>query len=592
MTVRSRYAQQPTRRRARRDDSRRAILLTITFVVAIAVSLSLVGGVFAAGYYSDHGVPVASVNGQAISKDAVRDRVALNIARDQRQVQDYLYLRNSGQITPDEYTAVSNTALTDETSTTQYSDALNQLEIDAMLGQYASKNGISVTDQQVKDQIQKDSTIPEMRHVMVIGVAPLATPPANGLTAANLQAAQVQAQAYRDSIGSGGKKFADVSTASTDGSGGATKDYSLTSRDNLTLDPDLVDAIFSLAKPNDITPIFKGSDGIYRFATVTSIVAPYTDTNWQSSLPGTYQSYAQAKALQQAVKTQIENKYIATATVQRHVLEIYIGAGYGQPGNGDEVKISMMTFAPNHSSSGAASVATTDPAWTAAKARADAAVATLRADPTKFAAMAKDTTNNDDPYFSSGGGSVPWIPSDLFNAQTASSQTGLGMTNVQAAVFADGIADGTILDPIQETSAGYVVVKFEGRRAAPDQRIADAQLSVAAGADFATVAKQESEDVYAVDGGDLGWVSPYMLPAVQQTAVFEAPVGGVSRMVSNTGYYLYKVVDQQTRVPDAATAEKLKKVVFSNWVGELTTNTNIWVDQAGLTALSPASPSP
>ena len=69
----------------------------ISFVAAIAVALSLVASVFVANYYTDHGAPVASVNGEAISKDAVRDRVALNVARDKRQVQDYLVLAKPGQ---------------------------------------------------------------------------------------------------------------------------------------------------------------------------------------------------------------------------------------------------------------------------------------------------------------------------------------------------------------------------------------------------------------------------------------------------------------------------------------------------------------
>jgi parvulin-like peptidyl-prolyl isomerase len=592
MTVRTRYAQKPTRRRARRDDTRRGILLTITFGVAIAVSLSLVGGVLAANYYSDHGAAVASVNGEAISKDAVRDRVSLNVSRDNRMIQDYLVLRNQGKITADEYTALATTPQTDLTSTTQYSNALNQLTIDVTFRQYASKNGISVTDQQVQDQITTDATIPEMRHVMIIGVAATPTPPASSPTAQDLQDAQNQAQAYLNSITSGAKKWADVSTESQDGSSGATKDVGLTSKADMTLDPDITDAIFNLAKPNDLTPVFKGSDGIYRFATVTSIVAPYVDSGWQNAMAGSYQNFVRAKALQAAIKDSINKKYIDTPSVQRHVLEIAVQPGFGQPGNGDEVKISIMVFAPNHTSSSASGIATTDPAWADAKSRADAAVATLRADPTKFDSMARDTKTNDDVYWNASGGSIPWIPADLFNAQTAGGQTGLAMTSVETAVFQDGIANNTILDPIQETSQGYVVVKFQGRRPAPDQRIADAQLKISAGADFATVAKDVSESADSAEGGDMGWVSRYMLTPDQEAAVYSTPVGSVSRLVSNNGYWIYKVVDEQTRLPDAATAEKLTKVVFQQWANQLQTNTNIWTDQAGLTALSPASPSP
>ena len=117
MTVRTRYTPKTTRRRTRRDDSRRAVLLTVMFVAGIAVALSLVAGLFVANYYQDHVAPVASVNGEAISKDAVRDRVAVNTSLNKRLVQDYGFLRNQGKITPDEYSTISGTPLTNEYAT-------------------------------------------------------------------------------------------------------------------------------------------------------------------------------------------------------------------------------------------------------------------------------------------------------------------------------------------------------------------------------------------------------------------------------------------------------------------------------------------
>jgi parvulin-like peptidyl-prolyl isomerase len=604
MTVRTRYTSKPTRRHARRDDSRRAVLLTVTFVAGIAVALSLVAGVFVADYYQTHGAPVASVNGEAISKDAVRDRVALNASVNKRLVQDYGVLRNQGKVTPDEYSAISATPLGNQyasissaaqdssgNATTPTDTALQQLTFDATLKQYAAKHGISVSDQQVKDQIQADATLPEMRHVMVIGVTPDPTPPANSPTAQDQQAALTKAQGYLDEVKSGTKKWADVAT---EAGGGETKDYGLTSKDHVGLDPDLVDAIFSLAKPNDVTVVMKGQNGAYRFATVTSIVAPYVDTSWEKSISGDYQGYARAEALQKAVKDSIDKQYIDTPTLQRHVQEIVIFPGYSQAGNGDEVKLSMMVFAPSHDTANAANVATTDAAWTEAKTRADAAVATLRADPTKFATMAADATVDDDSFFRSISGSIPWIPADLFNSQTASGQSGLGLTSVAPAVFKADLAPNQILDPIQETSFGYVVVRFEGRRPAPDQRIADVQLSLATGADFATQAKQWSELAdEATNGGDAGWFGRYALNKDQTDAIFSTPVGGVSQTVLSAGvWYVYKVLDEQTRLPDAKAAASLRLTLFQVWLIELQSNTNVWTDQAGLTALSPASPSP
>lgn len=596
MTFRTRTAPKPTRRRARRDDNRRTIYMTLSFTLAIVAALSLMGGVFVAGYYADHGASIAAVNGEVISKDAVRDRASLNLAIYARQIADYTTLRNQGKITTDEYTTLTNTIQSNESLSTIYSSSLTQLIDESEIRQYAAKNNIAVTDQMVTDQVRTDSTIDEMRHVKIIGVTPEPTPPSSAVTSTDITNALTKIQGYLNEV-KGGKAWDDVATeANSASTGTSVGDIGLVTKSSLQVDPDIADAIFALAKPNDMTTIFKGTDGTYRFATVSSIVPAYVDADWQNSIgtasnAGLYQAYARAEATQKAVQTAIEAKYISGATVQRQVLEIAVAPGYGQPGNGDEVKISMIVFAPGHSESNAANVPTTDSSWTDAKARADAAVAKLRADPSQFAKMAADTTVNDDQYWNSSGGSVPWIPADLFNAQTTAGSTGLGLTNVAQFVFAPGLATGAILDPIQEPSQGYVVVLYQGRRAAPDQRIADDLLQINSGVDFATVAKQSSESADASTGGDLGWVSPYMLTADQQAAIFQTPVGRVSNIVNGNGYYLYKIIDQQTRTPDAAQQAKLKKVVFPRWLSELQANSLVWQDTAAVTALAPATPS-
>ena len=598
MTFRTRTAPQPTRRRTRRSDSRRAVYLTIAFTLAIVSALALMGGVFLASYYSDHGAPMAGVNGEAISKDAVRARASLNLARYQRQIANYTTVRNQGKLTTDEYNTIVSNIQTSEALSTLYSDAETQLINEAELRQYAATNNIAVTDQQITAQIQIDATIPEMRHVKVIGVAVKATPPSSTPTQADIDKALATANGYVAEI-KGGKKWDDVATEANAGSsnpGGSIGDLGLTTKDNLGVEPDLSDAIFALKNLNDMTAVIKGSDGVFRFGTVTEISPAFTDPNWQTSVAAAsngddYKASARAEAIQKAVRDSIEAKYITGATVQRHVQEIAVPAGYGQPGNGDEVKIRIMVFAPNHDQTNAANVATTDAAWTDAKNRATAALATLKADPTKFDTMAKDTTVNDDKYWDTVGGDIPWIPSDLFNATTASQQTGLGLTAVQAAVFKDGLAAGTILDPIQETTQGYVLVQFQGRRPAPDLRIAAIQLALNGGADFTAEAKAASEAVDAPTGGDLGWVSPYQMASVQQQAIFSTPVGSVSNMVSNNGYFVYKVVEEQTRTADAAQQAKLKNVVFQRWLAELQGNALVWKDAAALSAMAP-SPTP
>jgi parvulin-like peptidyl-prolyl isomerase len=595
MTFRSRPEAKPTRRRARRDDTRRSIYVTLSFSLAIAAALSLMGGVFVANYYSAHWAPIAAVNGEVIGKDTVRDRAAMNVSRYQRQVIDYTTLRNQGKITSAEYQTLSGAATSGQDPATIHSDALTQLQNEATLRQYAAKNNISVTDAQVNDQIQVDATLPETRHVMVIAVQPQATPPAAVATAADDTAAQTKIQKLLDEV-KAGKKWADVATESGQDaiSNGSFGDLGLVSKDTLALDLDIVNAVFSLAKVNDVTPVFKGLDGIYRFATVTTIVPKFVDADWEASVGygDTYRAFAKSEALSRAVQDKIEAQYVTSPTVQRHVLEIWISKGIGTPGDGDEVKFRMLVFAPAHSTANAANVPATDASWTDAKTRADAAVATLRADPSKFATMAADTTVNDDQVVNTRGGELPWITNPWFAAQTASGTTALGMTNVGTALYTDGLAVGTILDPIQEPTSGYVVVQFEGRRPGPSQRIANAQLNINSGVDFAAEAGQISDSADAAKGGDMGWVTKYMLTADQEAAIWQTPIGGVSQMVSGNAFWIYKVVDEQTRVADADTQAKLKKIVFARWLSELQGTALVWTDTAGVAAMAPPSPTP
>src|ERR1035437_1294969 len=119
-------------------------------------------------------------------------RAAMNVSRIKRQIVDYTTLRNQGKITSAEYQTLTSTATSAQDPTTIDSSALTQLQNEATLRQYAAKNNITVTDAQVNDQIQLDATLPELRHVMVIGVQPTAVAPATVVTAADDAAAKTR----------------------------------------------------------------------------------------------------------------------------------------------------------------------------------------------------------------------------------------------------------------------------------------------------------------------------------------------------------------------------------------------------------------
>jgi parvulin-like peptidyl-prolyl isomerase len=581
--------------------------MTLAFTLAIASAVSLMGGVFLASYYTDHGAPVASVNGSVISKDAVRNRGSVDLAIIERQVADYQTLRNQSKVTTDEYSALTSTLLSNETQGTLYSNALTELIEEQELQQYAQKNNINVTDQQVDAQIQLDGTIAEMRHVMIISVAPRIEFPANSPSASDVAAAQTKANALLAELKSG-KKWADVATEAnaygTTSSQG-TGDLGLITRDaaNTQLDANIADAVFALKKANDVTAVLKSSNNAFNIATVTNIVPKFSDSDWQSTVAAAssgdgYRGVARTETLKKQIQNIVEAKYISGPTVQRHVLQITVNPGIGQAGDGDEVKMHLMVFSPNGDEQNATSVsmdstasAADKAAWATALANAQKAADAVKKDPSQFPTLAADTNTNNDKYFSNVGGDVPWIPADLFNAQTTTGNQGLGMLSVESAVFAADLAPGTILGPIPEPTLGYVVVQFEGRRPAPDQRIANAQFAVAGGMDFGQEAKIASEASDASTGGDLGWVSRYQFTVNRQSEIFNAPIGSVTPMINDNGYHVYKIVAQATRTADAAQQAKLKPVVFANWLTELQSTYLVWQDSAALTALTPgASP--
>jgi parvulin-like peptidyl-prolyl isomerase len=587
-------ATKPTRRRTRQVDTRRAIFLNAAFGFASLAAVALLGGVLFANWYADHGVAVGSVGGVAISKDAVRAEAAVMQARYDRVLTDYDTLRNEGQLSTTDYGTVTSAITSAEDPTQLYSDALTQLQENLTLQQYADQHNISVTDADVDAQIVKDGTLPELRHVMVIGVVAAVTAPSVVPTSTQLDMAETQAQLYLNSITSGTQKWADVATeAESGGVASSTGDLGITAQSQLNLDPDFAQAIFDLKKVNDVTGLFLGTDGVYRFATVTAIVPPYVDSGWKDAVDsasnaGDYRNAARAEALKAVIQKSVESQYVSGPMVSRHVEEIDVSSGYSQLGDGPEAKIKMMIFAPNHDTSSASSVDASDPAWAEAKSRADAAYAALQKDITQFTKMALDTTNNDDPYVASQGGDLPWLPQAVFTGD-ASSQQGLGMQAVPSLIFAPNLRPG-LLEPILEPTLGYVLVDFQGLRPGPAQRIADAQLGLNTGASFEAEAAKYSDASDAFNGGDMGWVTPYQLESDLQQAIFQAPIGGISRMVeTSAGYSIFRVLAQETKTPDAAQQLKLKQVVFSSWLSDLEASTNTWTDSTGLTAITPTA---
>jgi parvulin-like peptidyl-prolyl isomerase len=109
-------------------------------------------------------------------------------------------------------------------------------------------------------------------------------------------------------------------------------------------------------------------------------------------------------------------------------------------------------------------------------------------------------------------------------------------------------------------------------------RITEIKKQLDAGADFATLAKQYSEDTGTKDqGGELGWFGRGQMVKEFEDAAFALQPGQVSDPVKTQfGYHLIKVEERDPAHPiDAYTLDQKKYEAFQQWLANLRTAANI-----------------
>jgi len=107
-----------------------------------------------------------------------------------------------------------------------------------------------------------------------------------------------------------------------------------------------------------------------------------------------------------------------------------------------------------------------------------------------------------------------------------------------------------------------IVVKDEGKAK-------ELKARLEAGEDFATLAKQFSEDeTTKAKGGELGWLPRGIRPALDEVA-FALDIGEISEPLATTeGFYLLKVTDKGIRGIDEENMKLLKMNALSNWLAQ------------------------
>ncbi|MEA2537344.1 MAG: peptidyl-prolyl cis-trans isomerase [Chloroflexota bacterium] len=562
MTLRSKPAEKRSYRSGRDSHDRHNLYVNLAFGLVIFIGVLTLVAAAAATYIDQHFGEVASVNGQKISKDAYRDRGlvdAFRIDQAEAQLRDQLQL---GRITQAEHD--SRTQVLEQQRQGLSNSTLERLIDTALQGQLASARGITVDDAQIDGRLVTEATTKEQRHIATITVEPEVTTGATDPTEAQKTAAKAKADKALADI-TGGKTFEEVAKAvSSDSSAASGGDAGWVAADDSALDPTFLTAVFA-APQGGTTAVVAGADGSYRIGRVLEIGTATVDSTWTDKIKaagiplGSYRDAVRGDIVRDALEKAVLAEVTDQPTTQRLVSDIFISTGSYQ-GPGDEVRVRHILYTPGDAAPGAASpLPSTDPAWASAKTKAQATYATLKAlvgKPDELTAKFAEIAKKDSLDTGSGadGGELGYFTQ-------GSLDKGFG-----DAIFKAGLKKGDLLEPVA-SQYGWHVILFEDRRPAPEDRMKAIKAQAdAPGADFAKLAKDNSETAEAAKGGDLGWIARNQLDAAQETAIFAAPIGKPSDVVTtDNGLYIYLVREEQSRKPDATQLEALKANAFQNW---------------------------
>jgi parvulin-like peptidyl-prolyl isomerase len=560
MTTRTKATAKRSARSGRDGKDRHNLYINLGFGLVVLVGLIALVGAAAATYFGAHFIEVANVNGQSINQDALNDRTLIDSFR-YNEAESQLRDQNQlGRLSDTDLQ--TRIALIEQQRQSASGSTVDELVDATLQEQLAAKMGITISEAQIDQGLVDEATRHEQRHIGMISVQPETSTGATGPTDAQKTAAKAKADQALADI-KAGKSFEDVAKAvSTDQFAANGGDAGWVFADGSSVDPTLVTELFKLDQ-GGVTDVLTGADGSYLIGRVIEIAPQTIDSGWTDRIGaagismGAYRDAVRADLTRDALTKKVVSDATEQPTVQRQVSEMLISSA-GYVGPGDEVKVSHILYTPDGKTPDPnAPYQSNDPGWGIAKAKAQATLDKLKALPAdqqaaQFAAIAK--TDSQDTASGANGGTIDWL-----------SQSSLD-PSFGDAVFQDGLKKGDLIGPVQ-SQYGWHVVLFEGRRGSPESRIAALQAQAnAPGADFAQLAKDDSDGPDASTGGDLGWVAHYQLDEEREKAIFAAPVGKVSdQLQTSGGYYLFLVRSEQTRLPDGDQLATLKSSAFQNW---------------------------
>lgn len=557
MTFRAKPVVKRDHRPAWEGKDRRNLFLNVGFGILVAIAVLILAVAAGAAWYGDHLAPVGSVDGQNITKDDFRDRLALESWRLDQAEGRIRTAVVAGHLT--ETQARAQNQVIAQQRQRLASITLERLIDAGLQAKLATQEGISVTPADIDARLIVEATTPESRRAWVIEIKPVTN--LGAIAPSDLQKTQAKAKAdaaLKEIVG--GRSWEDVArTVSTDTSSAAQAgDLGWILASDGQVDEPYLTAIFA-AQVNTPTAVVEGADGIYRIGRVTDIAVSTVDADYQAKLKNDGQDLAKYRVMVQTdvVHQKLQDKIVADVTKpgpQRQVSEIYIKEHSGPLGL-DAIKVRHILYSPNNDPANASKVPAGDPSWAVAKAAATATYQKLQAQPDLFDSIARAESNEGSARGATGtGGKLPYFD------KTSSIDAAF-----KAAILAPGVGPGSLLAPIK-SAFGWHVIQVMYKPTDLDQLKA-LKAKADAGADFAALARDNSEAATSGQGGDLGWVANGQLDERLTAGIFGATVGRTSEVLvlKGDGVYLFKIFSEETRTPEGRQLAQLRSTAFSTW---------------------------
>jgi parvulin-like peptidyl-prolyl isomerase len=555
MTLRARPVARRRGRAGWDSGDRRNNLINLGFFLAIGLSVLILIGYAAWSWYDDHFGSAAVVNSQVITKDDLRARIKIESFRLDYVESRIQTLMAKGRISRED--GAQQISFLNQRREQLANLSLERLVDLALMTKLGTDNGIQVSEADIDQQLLEEATTSEQRHTWMIEIEPDVDPETGESTAEQKRAALVRAQQALGRLARG-ETWEDVARTASDSSlAPQAGDLGWVAKDS-GYDEAFMEAIFA-ATINEPTAVIEGEDGKYRIGRYTEMDPESVDPDFPSLIDDAAIPIADYRVAVRGdvLRTKLSDKIVADLSQpgpQRHVLQIRLPEPNTstievEPGT----KVRWIAFAPNDDMGEAADLKEDDPAWTKAKADADAAYNILKANPQRFDELAR--SRSDEASGKSNGGKQPWYyPSSTIDAA------------LKNAFVTNTDPPGTIFEPIKGQDAWFVMQIM--RRTADEAGWLDKLKAEATDeAKFKQLARDNSEGEGAKDGGDIGWITRGELADEQDKAIFETAIGAASEVVAVSGdaSYLYWIVAEETRELTEDQLDIIESNGFSYW---------------------------